>query len=1698
MLVFVSLLAAAFVCWLHEHGIHPSKPVIKFLHRPLGEVLIVLVCIGAFVHHGATKGFLGSPRMMASREMQTELVSEPETSVPVAGMFSTYTNAVTNVCATGIKPAETSVFLRAHWPSNLYPAPTGIEVYATPQLSTNAWVGVGTATVNGGGNSTVIELPYSLLPDGWASSMFFMFGLNIDTDGDGLSDAFERIVTKTDPNLADTDGDGMPDGWEYSNGLNPLSDSADDEANADADGDGLANKDEFLFNTNPHEPDTDQDGLSDIEEIGYVEELRGGDFLWLDTTGLTNLLGNSSGIDSHRSKMAIPWGVEVNGVCYTNAQIDLDGLVTLINPANQTGSIGSGYRHSGGVSNYLWSACHLTIAAYNADLYAKPRLEDWQSVFSSGMVATNGTEYAVVEYRNVGHYDFRSRDDSPVMTLQVILPRDETNTVYVSYRSVPELISSLNEIQTFGVQMPMTNCVPGRGTYANLPWSKRDNCFDAPLTLKYHLPTGTLPNSADWDKDGLNDAIEIFVLHTDPFRGDTDGDGLDDGVEIAYGTDPLLADTDGDSMPDGWEINNGLNPILKDGNLDLDGDGLPNKWEYYNETDPQNTDSDGDSLDDRAEAVWLEDFNVNVPWFTVDPLMSFCPDQNVDSRLCFCDLPCSCRLAGRQFSIVAADVNGVVYFADPSTTNSIGTSNSGVDLSTSRNKSYATIAAYWTDLCMRPSLNSAITFGVGLDGTNRYFVVQYDHVGFWNGPLNEVSFQVSFSESNPGVVYVRYGTVIDARGDSYTVSMGCQGAKETGFDARPCLSYYFQKPPPQIFAGTTIAYHFGTGGDPLLQDTDGDDLGDAEEEIAGSNPRKVDTDGDGFSDREEVEYGMNPCSAAGVDGAEGDLDGDGLNNGDEHIAGTNPALVDTDGDGLSDLEEVGSVSTDSDCEWIIFDENDGIDITGAFPDPDSSVVNYRLRNDMRVQGECVTNVIVDVNGVLYFPRCGHGADIRSSGSRSLDYSIYPNALVVAPYWRDLYLTTNAPATKVSVFETGVGTNGLFVLQYENACPYSNLNRTSVTNAISFQVIVERGGAGSVHIVYKDLIGSSMKGQSASVGFQSLGGLWSYKLSYGQMMTTSNGGEGPTVFNTYGQLFNGFCFNFFPGFGTDPLVVDTDGDGLSDGQEAGSGTGPMAPDSDGDGMLDGWEQSHGLDPADPNGDNGADGDPDSDGVSNLEEAENNTDPRNPDTDGDGIADGIELDQGTDPTDLADAVPVQWVAVDGDLGEGVPKSESATFSIPAGRTALVCVFVASEEYPSWTGQDSEFNDVLYWNIHADGNETLSNTVRVNNEDGAWNDAEDFLQGAYGYYPVVLKDLAFYTAGATALSVSVTIRAMNISDDRLPSSVIVGMFPLNVVQANTPTATGAAETTDAESSYVRSCIPTNGIAYITGQPAAPQLTAQIKGLPDWIDVAWSMTLTSERSNRRFDGIDDRILQPVDRWGDAVYDIASELHNEIVGGSCLLNIRVNDNVTMIYPFAIRGKNPLDATARAYVTDNVDADFSSYAWKIVKHETLDGHRVYNQFNASQNQYKELPNWGTPHGWGIAQVDKGRNGDTTAEVYNWHTNIAAMNVILREKRADAIRFLGYYSSAYSNLPNWSDPPSTNINGQIITAEMWSTITLYNGAQGIPGQKTPTHQRDFSSPLQFDPQTGRWIFHQNTRNPNYVRDVMNGSTESEVE
>jgi hypothetical protein len=51
---------------------------------------------------------------------------------------------------------------------------------------------------------------------------FLILGTPQDSDGDGLTDAYERLVSKTNPYIADTSGDGISDSDKILAGLNPL------------------------------------------------------------------------------------------------------------------------------------------------------------------------------------------------------------------------------------------------------------------------------------------------------------------------------------------------------------------------------------------------------------------------------------------------------------------------------------------------------------------------------------------------------------------------------------------------------------------------------------------------------------------------------------------------------------------------------------------------------------------------------------------------------------------------------------------------------------------------------------------------------------------------------------------------------------------------------------------------------------------------------------------------------------------------------------------------------------------------------------------------------------------------------------------------------------------------------------------------------------------------------------------------------------------------------------------------------------------------------------------------------------------------------------------------------------------------------------------------------------------------------------
>ena len=80
-----------------------------------------------------------------------------------------------------------------------------------------------------------------------SDAVFFILGTPLDSDGDGLTDAYERLVSHSNPYVVDTDGGGMPDGWQalHFNGLihnNPT---------GDPDQDGLTNLKEYLYGTDP-------------------------------------------------------------------------------------------------------------------------------------------------------------------------------------------------------------------------------------------------------------------------------------------------------------------------------------------------------------------------------------------------------------------------------------------------------------------------------------------------------------------------------------------------------------------------------------------------------------------------------------------------------------------------------------------------------------------------------------------------------------------------------------------------------------------------------------------------------------------------------------------------------------------------------------------------------------------------------------------------------------------------------------------------------------------------------------------------------------------------------------------------------------------------------------------------------------------------------------------------------------------------------------------------------------------------------------------------------------------------------------------------------------------------------------------------------------------------------------------------------
>lgn len=118
--------------------------------------------------------------------------------------------------------------------------------------------------------------------------------------------------------------------------------------------------------------------------------------------------------------------------------------------------------------------------------------------------------------------------------------------------------------------------------------------------------------------------------------------------------------------------------------------------------------------------------------------------------------------------------------------------------------------------------------------------------------------------------------------------------------------------------------------------------------------------------------------------------------------------------------------------------------------------------------------------------------------------------------------------------------------------------------------------------------------------------------------------------------------------------DSDGDGLSDKEEADLGTDPELADSDGDGIDDGEELELGTNPLNS--------DSDEDGLLDGEEVTAGTNPMSADSDEDGYLDGWEVTEGTDPTNAESLIyNGLWPYNPNKDDAGAPDLESAAIAV-----------------------------------------------------------------------------------------------------------------------------------------------------------------------------------------------------------------------------------------------------------------------------------------------------------------------------------------------------------------------------------------------------------------------------------------------------
>ncbi len=392
-----------------------------------------------------------------------------------------------------------------------------------------------------------------------------------------------------------------------------------------------------------------------------------------------------------------------------------------------------------------------------------------------------------------------------------------------------------------------------------------------------------------------------------------------------------------------------------------------------------------------------------------------------------------------------------------------------------------------------------------------------------------------------------------------------------------------------------------------------------------ANPGKpiggpVDSDGDGLSDGEEVNDHQ-------TDPQDPDSDDDGLLDGVEIADGTNPLDRDSDGGGTWDGFERGAGT----------DPNNGEDDPAVW-----TVTTYKSQGtldsltqvlEMLADNTVAGDPILRQHRVVNFLGTGGGGnfdeDAPFDNIEAVDAADIDDFAVVG-------------TTEIFVAESGIYTfgfnsddggrlsvSGIVVAEFAGTRGAADsLGAVSLAPGYHTVEVIqfERGGGSALEVFWDPEPGDSSDGFSSNrhqllaasevVREDSDGdGLddhWENAV-FGDLSRDGTGDEDGDGLNDAGEQ----------AARTDPNVVDTDGDGLNDGAEVNEhGTLPLVVDTDGDKRSDGEEI---------NGDF-------------------KSDPLVEDTDGDGFRDGFEAAEGSDPSDASDfpddigEPDLEWLAIE----------------------------------------------------------------------------------------------------------------------------------------------------------------------------------------------------------------------------------------------------------------------------------------------------------------------------------------------------------------------------------------------------------------------------------------------------------------------